>query len=128
MRSLRQWLPVILWAALILSASNDNFSAAQSGGWIRTIVGQDLPWTLNVIVRKAAHMFEYGVLAFLAWRAHRTIVVPLTIVFAVASIDEWMQSYTVTRTGTPWDVMLDVCAALIVVALATRVVTRRAGL
>lgn len=126
MRFLRQWLPVILWAALILSASNDTFSATQSGSWIRTLLGYELPWGLHVIVRKAAHMFEYGVLALLAWRAHRTTFVPLAIVFAVASIDEWMQSRTLARTGTPWDVLLDVCAATIAVAIAESV-SRRVG-
>jgi VanZ family protein len=30
----------------------------------------------------------------------------------VASLDEWHQSYLPSRTGTPWDVLLDSCAAI----------------
>ncbi|HKR66777.1 MAG TPA: VanZ family protein [Thermoanaerobaculia bacterium] len=120
MRFVRQWLPVVLWAALILSASNDNFSTQQSGGWIRAVLGRELPWVVHVMLRKAAHMLEYGVLAFLAWRAHRSFMVPLAIVFGVACTDEWMQSHTAARTGTPWDVVLDCCAAIIIVAACRR--------
>jgi len=127
MRTLRQWLPVILWAAVILSASNDTFSAQQSGSWFRSLFGRDLPWALHVLVRKAGHVFEYSVLTLLAWRAHRTIPVPLVIVFLVASLDEWMQSRTLARTGTPWDVMLDVCVAIIVVALVKATGQRSTG-
>jgi VanZ family protein len=125
MRFLRRWLPVGLWVAVILSASNDNFSAARSGGWSHTLFGYELPWALNVIVRKSAHMFEYGVLALLAWRAQRTIAVPLAVVLVVASTDEWLQSRTVSRTGSPWDVVLDVCAATIVVAIATKIASAK---
>jgi VanZ family protein len=115
-RILRQWLPVLLWAALILSASNDKFSTQHTAGWMHALLGRDVPWLLHVLVRKAAHMLEYGILAALAWRAHRSIGVPLLIVVLVASTDEWMQSHTAARTGTPWDVVLDVSAAMIVVA------------
>jgi VanZ family protein len=31
---------------------------------------------------------------------------------AVASCDEWHQSYLPNRTGTPWDVLLDCCGAI----------------
>jgi VanZ family protein len=30
----------------------------------------------------------------------------------VASLDEWHQSYLPSRTGTPWDVLLDTSAAI----------------
>lgn len=113
-----RWLPVVLWTALILSASNDNFSTEHSGSWMRSIFGRELPALLHVMVRKSAHMLEYGILAILAWRAHRSMSVPLLVVLAVASVDEWMQSRTLARTGTPWDVLLDCCAALIVVGVA----------
>jgi VanZ family protein len=112
-----RWLPVVLWTALILSASNDNFSTAHSGGWMRAIFGRDLPALLHIMVRKSAHMLEYGILAILGWRAHRSMSVPLLVVLAVASVDEWMQSRTLARTGTAWDVLLDFCAALIVVGV-----------
>lgn len=118
---------MILWAAVILSASNDSFSAQQSGSWLRSLFGRDLPLALHALVRKAGHVFEYSVLALLAWRAHRTIPVPLVIVFLVAFLDEWIQSRTLARTGTPWDVVLDVCVGTVVVALLQATGPRSAG-
>jgi len=115
MGSLRHWLPVILWAALILSASSDTFSSTQSNGWATRFLGLDLPEIVHILVRKLAHIIEYSVLAYLAWRAHRTMAVPLLIAVVVASTDEWLQSRTMGRSGTVWDVLLDVCAAVVVV-------------
>jgi VanZ family protein len=31
----------------------------------------------------------------------------------VASLDEWHQSYIPSRTGTPWDVLLDTSAGIV---------------
>lgn len=120
MRLLRLWLPVIVWAALILSAANDDFSTKQSGDWFRTLFGVQLPWLAHVLLRKAAHVAEYAMLALLAWRAHRSLAIPVAIVLVVASADEWLQSRTTSRTGTVWDVVLDVCAAMLaIIALQT---------
>ena len=85
MRTLSAWAPVILWAALILSAANDRFSDAQTSGWLEYFFGR-LPPEVNVILRKGAHVAEYAVLALFAWRARPTLVTPLVIAFAVAWI------------------------------------------
>ncbi len=122
MQFVGRWLPVVLWAAVILSASNEAFSAERSGGWFRLLFGFDLPYVIHVAIRKAAHVFEYAILAALAWRAHRGYIVPISIALAVAATDETLQGLTSTRTGTPADVILDVCAAIIVVALCERAV------
>lgn len=117
MRFLRHWLPVIVWAALILSASGANFSSGASIILVQRFLGLSLSEMVNVIVRKAAHIIEYSVLAWLAWRAHRTLAVPIVIALAVASTDEWLQSRTVGRSGTVWDVLLDVSAAVLMTLL-----------
>ena len=111
MRALKLWLPVVLWAGLILSSANDHFSAAESGGWLRSLFGE-VPYVLHVILRKLSHAVAYGVLGGLAWRADRRWVVVFIVALSVASMDEWMQSGTAQRTGTPWDVALDVTASL----------------
>ncbi|HEX8409387.1 MAG TPA: VanZ family protein, partial [Thermoanaerobaculia bacterium] len=95
MKLVKAWLPVILWAALILSAANDRFSDQQTGGWLERLFGR-LPPEVNVFVRKGAHVGEYAVLALLAWRARKTIVTPLIIALAVACADETLQAMTVT--------------------------------
>lgn len=127
MRFVRLWLPVILWTALILSASTDLFSASQTSRLALRLFGDSVPEIVHFLVRKAAHIFEYSVLAYLAWRAHRTMTVPLLTALAVSSADEWLQSRTVARTGTVWDVVLDVCSAFIVLALLKSRSTRLTG-
>jgi VanZ family protein len=107
MTSLKRWLPVVLWAAVILSSANDSFSAARSGGSFRFLFGRDLPYPIHVALRKSVHIAAYGILGLLAWRAHRGIVVPVAIALAVASADETLQSFTSMRTGLFADVVLD---------------------
>ena len=111
MRALSLWLPVVLWAAIILSAANDRFSDERTGSWLDGTFGRVRP-EVNALIRKSAHIAEYAILALLAWRARRTWVTPLLICLAVAIADESMQAMTATRTGSVWDVMLDMCGAV----------------
>ena len=112
LRVLQLWLPVVFWAAIILSAANDEFSNAKTQGWLARFFG-DLPPVVNHALRKGGHIAAYGILGLLAWRAHRTLLVPLLIAFGVAAADETMQSLTITREGSPFDVLLDTCGALL---------------
>jgi VanZ family protein len=111
MRTLSAWLPVVLWAALILSAANDQFSDKKTESWLDRLFGRVRP-EVNAVMRKSAHVAEYAVLSLLAWRARRTLAVPLLICLAVACADESLQAMTVTRTGSPADVALDMCGAV----------------
>jgi VanZ family protein len=120
MQFVRRWLPVLLWAAVILSASNDSFSAERSGGWFRAVFGFELPYAIHMFVRKASHIIEYSILGALAWRAQRGFIVPLGITLLVASVDETLQTMTATRTGSIADVALDLCSAILAVALCHR--------
>lgn len=120
MRLAKLWLPVILWAALILSSSNDSFSSGHSHGWLATLLGRDYPELVNHAIRKFGHIFFYGVLGLLAWRADRRLPVALGVVLAVASLDEYKQSLTRERTGSAWDVLLDVCSALLFILAIRR--------
>jgi VanZ family protein len=126
-RALKLWLPVVLWAGLILSSANDHFSAAESGGLLTSLFGE-VPYVLHVILRKLSHVVAYGVLGALVWRADRRWVVMFIVALVVASADEWMQSRTVNRTGSPWDVALDVVASLGVRWLSHRFGTKAAAL
>lgn len=124
MRFLWKWLPVLLWAAVILSAANDRFSDAQTGGWLERIFGR-VPAEVNVIVRKTAHVTEYAILALLAWRARRTFPTPLAIAIAVAIADETLQGMTIARTGSPKDVALDGLGAAVALLCARLIADRR---
>jgi hypothetical protein len=112
---LKRWLPVVAWSAVILIASGDEFSAAQSGGWFRALFGVALPYWVHVAVRKTTHLAAYGILGALAMRASPRAAIALAIALCVAIIDELHQSTLPTRTGSPWDVLLDMIGAAIAV-------------
>jgi VanZ family protein len=125
MRFVRSWLPVLLWSAIILSASNDTFSSGNSQSWLAAIFGRPLPYELNVAIRKLGHIFAYGLLGILTWRADRRMVVALSVATLVAILDETKQAMTLTRTGSPWDVLLDIAGAWLGVTAARHFVLRR---
>ena len=104
MRALKAWLPVVAWAAVILFASGDLFSSDNTSAVFQ-------PHLVNVVVRKLAHVVAYGILGILTWRAAPSLRIVLLIALAIAATDEIRQSTTTTRTGSPYDVMLDVAGA-----------------
>lgn len=127
-RLLTYWLPPILWAAVILSSSTDSFSSANTGG----VLGRIAVWltghplasatldALNLVVRKCAHVAEYGILGGLMFRAvrgerpswrMRWAIAAIVLATSVASIDEIHQTFTLLRTGTWHDVLLDAVGA-----------------
>jgi VanZ family protein len=80
----------------------------------------------HFFIRKGGHVFGYGLLCILLFRAFRETLPAVnragwTLRWAslavlgtavVAGLDEWHQSYIPSRTGTPKDVLLDTCAAI----------------
>ena len=123
LRFLKAWLPVVLWTALILSFANDEFSEANTRGWLDRILG-DAPKIVNTIIRKGGHIAGYAILGLLAFRAHRSFFVALFVAMAVAVTDETMQAMTLTREGSPFDVILDTCGALLALLFVPAVRTR----
>jgi VanZ family protein len=111
MRVVRSWLPVILWAAIILSASNDQFASGESQGWLSRMFGHEISAGVNVVIRKLGHLTAYAILAALAWRAERRLAIALAVAAIVAISDEMKQSTTLLRSGSPWDVLLDLFGA-----------------
>jgi VanZ family protein len=103
------WLPVVLWAGLIFA-----FSAQPN----LRFVSQE---GLDFIVRKAGHMFVFGVLAVLIWRAltlgwrPSLPAMPLSwlLAAAYAASDEFHQSFTAGRHPSPVDVGIDSLGALV---------------
>jgi VanZ family protein len=73
--TVKNWLPAILWASLILLASSDAFSAAHTRSILENFFHWVFPsWTphsvykAHLVVRKCAHFFEYAILATLVMR------------------------------------------------------------
>jgi len=129
-REINYWLPPIIWAAVILIASTDLFSGSNTAGVLQriavTIFGHRLaPATaemLNFLIRKCAHLTEYGILGALTFRALRGekrswtlrwAIGAIVLATCIASIDEIHQSFVPSRTGTWHDVLLDAAGATI---------------
>lgn len=124
------WGGFFACATLVLWLGSDDFGASHTAGYL----GPLLEWLfpdlstserrlLHVRVRKLAHSFEYGLLALLAFRAvyvsletviARMLALALLLVLLVAAIDESRQVLLPNRTGSVWDVGLDLLGALVV--------------
>jgi VanZ family protein len=129
-RLLKAWIAAILWLIVIAIESTTYLSSNNTSRILYPLLhflfGIDAaPFEhLHFYIRKAGHVFGYGMLSILlfrAWRETLTVVsdAKWTLRWAtlavlgtaiVASMDEWHQSYIPSRTGTPWDVLLDTCA------------------
>jgi VanZ family protein len=90
---------------------------------------------VDFVVRKAGHMFVFGVLAVLIWRAlessavRRAMMWSLMLTVVYAATDEFHQSFTVGRHPSPVDVGIDSVGALLcLLALTLWLRGRRAGI
>jgi hypothetical protein len=94
--------------------------------WIMATFGldADTAWNTMVFLRKGMHFFGYGLLAQGArtLASHLSLPWPVALgllwCFAHAAIDEARQAATVGRTGTAWDVVLNLSGAVFVMAVA----------
>ena len=84
--------------------------------------------TWDLILRKLAHMAEYGLLWLLWLRAlgGRHPLAAAAITLAYAATDEVHQSFVEGRNGTPVDVLIDAVGVAIAAALYRRARASRA--
>jgi len=118
---LRYWLPPVLWMGVIFILSAQPSLP-------------DHPDTLlDTILKKAAHVIEYGVLAFLLWRAfsrgrgalsRSALVTAFFVSVLYALSDEYHQTFVPGRYGRLMDVGIDAVGALIAL-LVIRKLRRR---
>jgi len=133
---LKYWLPVLAWMVFIFIGSTDLLSAEHTSRfigpflrWLAPDVSDATIASIQLIVRKCAHLTEYAILAALFYRAlrlHRTRVLGAAFVFAglYAALDEFHQSFVASRTGTAYDVMID-CAGAMIGLVIYRLINRR---
>ena len=156
--TIKNWLPAIVWAGLILLASSDWFSAAHTRSIIEGFFWWLFPsWTpysiykAHLVVRKCAHFFEYAVLAIFVMRGfagsqtqgpstpaphpgnskpellgtpaprslRMTMLGVVLLCAMVATIDEVHQHFVPSRTGSPYDVLLDTTGSTVAMLLLT---------
>jgi VanZ family protein len=121
------WLPVLIWMALIFTASSDTHSYEHSSRliapllyWLFPHISADTVDRVVLIARKCAHLAEYSVFALLLWRALRKPVknvfrpwnwreagLALLLVALYAASDEFHQNFVPTRTAHVTDVFID---------------------
>ena len=128
---INQWVWVAAWMGVIFFFSTDLFSGAQTS----RCIGPFLKWfvpeisaesiaTVQLVVRKIAHLAEYAILSILSCHAlaQRAAPSPLplaalgqAVLIAVvyAALDEWHQSWTAERFASPLDVAIDSTGATV---------------
>jgi VanZ family protein len=141
------WLPPLAWMAVIALFSTEWFGADETRSMLVPVLTWAMPGaspseieTAHDLIRKGAHLAEFGVLAALWFRAlvHGTgtpAVVAARIAFAVsvawAITDEVHQAFVSNRTPSAIDVGIDSLGALGSLLLARAAwhwVDRAAGL
>lgn len=129
---LKAWIAAILWLIVIAIESTTYLSSHNTSRFLYPLLHFLFGMNharfeyLHFYMRKGGHVFGYGMLSILLFRAWRETLPAIDggnwafpwaalAVFGtavVASLDEWHQSYIPSRTGTPWDVLLDTCAGI----------------
>lgn len=135
-----RYVPLLLWIGLILFASTSQASMSSTSRFVRPVLEFLFPnaseATLVIYhgyIRKTAHFVEYAVLALLAARAFRfsgrellrrywPALAP-ALVLLVAVADEFNQSLNPARTGSVYDVLIDLAGGVFMTAVVYFVVT-----
>lgn len=135
-----RYAPLFLWTGVILFLSTSQASMAETSRFIRPLIEFFFPSAspdtfrlVHAFIRKTAHFVEYAVLALFAARAlynssvnilsRNWVVFSFAIVAMIAIVDESNQSLGTSRTGSIWDVLLDISggiAAILMFYLITR--------
>ena len=108
---LRFWLPPIVWALFIFFFST-----------LPTIETTEIYWQ-DFIVKKLAHMIEYGILAVLLYRAlvgsghskKNAGLLAILIALVYGATDEYHQSFTPGREPKVRDVVFDTAGAILAI-------------
>lgn len=124
-----RYAPLFLWIAVIFYLSSGQGSMTETSRFIRPFLiflfpdaGEQTIAVYHGYIRKLAHITVYAALAFFAFRAFSSstkqfiknswFAVSLLLVFSVASLDEFNQSFLASRTGSFYDVLLDAFGGL----------------
>ena len=127
---IKLWLPVISWLSFISFMSTGTFSAENTFSVVSAVLhflfpglGPHQAATIHVIIRKAAHVFEYFILGLLLLRAFRAGSrgtwkwrwSSFAIIWLILSSlgDEFHQSFVSTRTASMTDVAIDTAGGVL---------------
>jgi len=108
----RDWLPVLGWAAVIFAFSSVPDLGTGLGGW-------------DLLLRKMAHAAEYAILGALLLRATRNAGLAFALAVLYAASDELHQTFVEGRVGAIHDVAIDAIGAAIGIVLYRSARARR---
>ena len=100
----RDWLPVIVWAAVIFAFSSVPDLGTGLGGW-------------DLVLRKLAHAAEYAILGALLVRATGRARLAFVLAVLYAASDELHQHFVEGRVAAVHDVAIDAVGAAIGIVL-----------
>ena len=129
------YAPLVIWIGVILFLGSGQGSMSHTSIIIRPLLEFLFPTATEAtlqfyhgIIRKLAHLAEYGILALFAVRAFANIsatfvrehffVFSFLLVLLVAAVDEYQQSFQTTRTSSPYDVLIDAAGGAAAIFLA----------
>ncbi len=113
MRFLRYWLPVLLWAGFIVWVSSLPITPSEKQNF-----------TVFMSIKKLTHIFEYGLLWLLLYRAlvygsclvsKKARVLGIILIVLWGALDEFHQGITPGSGGTPHlsDVIIDLAGGML---------------
>ena len=130
---LRYWLPLLIWMAVIFSASADTQSTERTSRflepflrWIWPEISPEKIDQVRWVIRKMAHLTEFAILAWLWWRALRKptrhnprtwswriagCALGAVILYAIS--DEAHQHFVANRTASIRDVGIDTLGGML---------------
>ena len=124
-------LPPLCWTGLIMYLGGGQWSSDETSSFIGPLLRALLPGlspeflgAVHFLIRKTAHLSEYGVLAILWRRATGGTWIALALAVLTASIDECRQLITPGREGSVYDVLLDGSGAAAALALLSALRSR----
>jgi VanZ family protein len=124
---LSYWLPVIAWMVFInplnkgLTAENTSRFIVPFLMWLMPNASIETITLYHTAIRKTAHFLEYAFLVFLLFRAFRAeqkgwrtgwVLGAGIIALGYAALDEFLQTMIVSRTGSPYDWLIDSAGVL----------------
>jgi VanZ family protein len=124
-------LPPLCWTGLIMYLGGGQWSSEETSAFLGPMLRALLPGfspeflgAVHFLIRKTAHLSEYGVLAVLWRRATRRSWIALFLCVLTASVDEFRQLFTPGRVGSVYDVLLDGTGAAAFLALVSALRSR----
>jgi len=135
---IRAWWPVAVGVVLIAMESTERFGSNHTSPPLRWLfehlfgpIANGRWEQLHMVIRKIGHFLGYGGLG-LTWLRGWWLTLPQTRLLsaaamallstaAVASCDEWHQTFLPNRSGSPRDVLLDCCGAFVLIAITSMI-------